>query len=90
MNFGVEKTPFEICQLLGERVKELRSNRKMSRATLAEYSGVPAPTIRKFEETGKISLESLLKIAKVFKKLTEFEGLLLPDDNERRRSLFDN
>lgn len=90
MGYGIEKTPFEICQLLGRRLKELRANRKMSRTTLAEFSGVPAPTIRKFEETGKISLESLLKIAKVFKKLTEFEELLLPDNNERRRSLFDN
>ncbi len=90
MNFGIKKTPYEVCQILAERVKELRNNRKMSRAALAEYSGVPAPTIRKFEQTGKISLESLLKISKVFKKLTEFEGILLPDDNERRRQLFDN
>jgi len=90
MNFGIEKTPYEVCQLLAERIKKLRSDRKMSRATLAEYSGVPAPTIRHFEDTGKISLESLLKISKVFKKLTEFEGLLIPDNTERRRQLFDN
>lgn len=90
MNFGIERMPYGVCQLLGERVKNLRKDRKMSRAKLAEFSGVPAPTIRKFEQTGRISLESLLKIAKVFRRLTEFEGLLLPDENERRRKLFDN
>ena len=90
MNFGIEKTPYEVCLLLATRVKQLRAERKMSRVTLAEYSGVPAPTIRKFEETGKISLESLLKISKVFKKLSEFESLLLSDDNERRLRLFDD
>jgi transcriptional regulator with XRE-family HTH domain len=90
MYFGIEKTPYEVSQLLAQRVKELRAGRKMSRATLAEYSGVPAPTIRHFEVTGKISLESLLKISKVFNKLLEFEELLLPDENERRRKLFDD
>lgn len=78
-----------MCLLIGERVKHLRKDQKMSRAELAKRSGVPAPTIRKFEETGKISFESLLKITMTFRRLSEFEQLLIPDNTERRRQLFD-
>ncbi len=49
--------------------KELRRQRIESNYTqkdLATRSGVPLPTLRKFERTGIISLESFLKIAVIF------------------------
>lgn len=88
--YGLEKTPREIMFLLGERIQQLRKERKMSRQELANRSGVPAPTLRKFEQTGIISLESLLKLVKTVGRLEEFEKLLLPNDLESKRYLFDD
>lgn len=90
MNYGIEKTSREIAVLLAERIRQLRKNKKMSRENLAERSGVPAPTLRKFEQTGIISLESLLKLVKTLGRLEEFELLLLPNDLESKRYLFDD
>lgn len=90
MNYGIEKTPKEIMLLLGERVRKLRKEQKMSRQDLADRSGVPAPTLRKFEQTGIISLESLLKLIQTLGRLEEFEPLLEPNDLESKRYLFDD
>lgn len=75
---------------LGERVRQLRKAQKMSRQDLADRSGVPSPTLRKFEQTGIISLESLLKLVQIFGRLEEFEKLLQPNDLESKRYLFDD
>lgn len=89
MSYGINKTSKEIMLLLAERIHTLRKERKMSRAELANRSGVPAPTLRKFEQTGTISLESLLKLTKILGRLQEFEKLLIPDNLESKRYLFD-
>lgn len=90
MNYGIEKTPKQVMLQLGERVRQLRKARKMSRQELADRSGVPAPTLRKFEQTGIISLLSLLKLVQIFGRLEEFEQLLEPNDLESKRYLFDD
>lgn len=90
MNYGIEKTPKQVMLQLGDRVRQLRKAQKMSRQELADRSGVPAPTLRKFEQTGLISLESLLKLVNVFGRLEEFEQLLEPNDLESKRYLFDD
>ena len=89
MSYGIHKTPYEITVLLGERMKQLRKEQKMSREEMANRSGVPASTLRKFEQTGAVSLESLLKLAKVVGKPTDFETLLISNDLESMRYLFD-
>lgn len=75
---------------LGERVRQLRKVKKISRQELADRSGVPAPTLRKFEQTGIVSLESLLKLVTILGRLEEFEQLLEPTDLESKRHLFDD
>ncbi|MCP5506359.1 MAG: helix-turn-helix transcriptional regulator [Chlamydiales bacterium] len=49
-------TPHEASLLLAERVKELRLAQNLSQKTLADRSGVSYGTIKRFEQTGKISL----------------------------------
>ena len=88
--YGIEKTPKQVMLQLGERVRQLRKAQKMSRQDLADRSGVPSPTLRKFEQTGIISLESLLKLVQIFGRLEEFEKLLQPNDLESKRYLFDD
>ena len=47
---------------LAENVRLKRLNMNLTQAGLAERSGVPLPTLRKFEQKGVISLESFLKL----------------------------
>jgi len=86
--YGDQKTPKEVMILLSQNVKALRKQEKMSQMELSERSGVAYASIRKFESTGIISLESLLKICETLRRLTDFETILQPNDLERKRSLF--
>jgi transcriptional regulator with XRE-family HTH domain len=87
--YGDQKTPKEVMILLSQNVKTLRKQEKMSQMELSDRSGVAYASIRKFESTGIISLESLLKICETLRRLTDFETILQPNDLERKRSLFD-
>lgn len=45
---------------LAQHLKRLRKQQKLSRQALEKMSTVPAPTIKKFETTGQISLRQFL------------------------------
>ena len=55
------KTANEINNGIANRVQLIRKRRKISRNDLAKKSGVSYASIRRFEETGEISLISLSK-----------------------------
>lgn len=50
----------EVQQALAQHLRRRREVAKLSRDALAQRSLVPAPTIKKFELTGQISLRQLL------------------------------
>jgi transcriptional regulator with XRE-family HTH domain len=86
--YGDDKSPKEIMLLLSKNVIVLRKQEKMSQKELSERSGVAYASIRKFESTGIISLESLLKICEVLKRLTDFESILNQNEIKRKKDLF--
>ena len=86
--YGDQKSPKEIMILLSKNIRALRKQEKMSQRELSDRSGVAYASIRKFESTGIISLESLLKICETIKRLTDFESILLPNDMKRKKDLF--
>ena len=53
---------YEVQQRLADAVRRRRKSLKLSRRVLAERSGVPAPTITRFERTGEISLRQFLRL----------------------------
>ncbi|PCJ89745.1 MAG: transcriptional regulator [Hyphomicrobiales bacterium] len=55
-------TPLKAQQKLAENVRARRLAMELTQEGLATRSGVPLPTLRKFEQKGSISLESFLKI----------------------------
>ena len=57
------ETPAEITLDLAKRVKKIRKRRKITQKQLADRSNVSYATLKKFEQTGQISLISLVKIA---------------------------
>ena len=48
---------------------------------MAERSGVSLGSLKRFEITGKISLDSLLKLTHLLGRLNEFDNLLLVKEN---------
>lgn len=58
-----QKTAFEIDKDLAGRIAKLRKRKKLSQSALAEKSGVSFGSLKRFEQTGDISLQSLTKLA---------------------------
>ena len=63
---------------LAAYLKQKRQAQKLSRAALAIKSQVPAPTIRRFEETGHISLKGFLALWLVLDDLGRLLELTKP------------
>ncbi|MCY4152683.1 MAG: helix-turn-helix transcriptional regulator [Aestuariivita sp.] len=55
-------TPAKAQKKLAEQARARRLQMELTQAGLAERSDVALPTLRKFERTGIISLESFLKL----------------------------
>lgn len=71
-------TPSEITAQIGKNAQALRLSKNLSRKTLAEKSGVPASTIKRFELQGAISLESMVLIAAALDELDPLLRLFKP------------
>lgn len=71
-NFVHTLTEQSVLSGIVERVKERRKELKFSQKELAKRSGVSYASIRRFESTGEISFNSLLKIASVLNALADF------------------
>lgn len=57
--------PSKVQKKLAENVRLRRLGMDLTQEGLSKRSGVPLPTLRKFEQKGAISLESYLKILMV-------------------------
>ena len=56
-------TPTDITLKIAKRIKNIRKRRKITQQQLAARSNVSYASLKKFEQTGQISLISLVKIA---------------------------
>ena len=74
------KSPFEMTREIAKKAQEKRLKLNLSQHTLSEKSGVSYGTLKKFEQKGQISLESLLKIALALGEMDQFEHLFKADD----------
>lgn len=57
------ETAEEINEKLAQRIKIIRKRKTISQEQLSQLSGVSFGSIKRFENTGKISLLSLTKLA---------------------------
>ncbi len=55
--------PSDVTKRLASRIKNIRKRKKLTQKQLAGRSNVSYATLRKFESTGQISLESFVKLA---------------------------
>lgn len=79
--YSLEPTPLEVSKALAERLRTLRKQLKMSQEEMAERSGVSLGSLKRFENTGKISLDSLLKLMHLLGRLNEFDNVLIVKEN---------
>ncbi len=78
-NYSLTKVPSQVQLELASRFRETRRNKKISQSQLANKSGVSLGSIKRFEQTGQISLESLLKLAHLFDRLSDFDTVFKID-----------
>jgi transcriptional regulator with XRE-family HTH domain len=71
----VFKTPKELSEELAARVKKKRIALNMTQQVLADRSGVSYGSVKRFEQSGDISLSNLLRIAISLRSTDEFESL---------------
>ena len=69
------KSPETYMLQIAQRERVIRKKRKLSRADLSKKSNVSYGSLKRFEETGNISLASLIKIAIALDCIDEFESL---------------
>lgn len=74
-NFDMD-TPAELLAELARNTRQRRLEKGLSRETLSAMSGVPVPTIAKFEQQHTISLASFVAIAKALGHTQEIKALL--------------
>ena len=89
--YSLESTPLEVRKALAESHKLLRKKLRLSQKEMAERSGVSLGSLKRFENTGKISLEALLKLAHLSGRLNDFDTVFQSgDDLNEVEKLFTN
>ena len=73
----------EVQQALAAHLRGCRKAAKLSREALAERSTVPAPTIKKFELTGQISMRQFLLLWQCLDDLERLQALTKPQRTSR-------
>ena len=86
--YSINKLPSDILKLTAQNLAKLRKESNWTQQDLANKSGVSYGSIKRFERLGKISFESLLKIAEALNRLEEFETLLQAKGDQRLKKLF--
>lgn len=79
--YSATKTPSAVMEELILKVQQLRKKVKISQLELSKRSGVSFGSVKRFETTGQISLESLLKLAYFFNRLEDFTPVFQIDSD---------
>jgi transcriptional regulator with XRE-family HTH domain len=89
--YSLEPTPIEVSKALAQKHKLLRKKLHLTQEEMAESSGVSLGSLKRFENTGKISLEAILKLAHLMGRLKDFDTVFQTnDDLNKIEKLFTN
>ena len=69
------RSPKEIRMDIAGRFKDVRLSRNISQEALSEQSSVTLATLRRFEQTGEISLKHLVNLAIALNRAGDFAEL---------------
>jgi transcriptional regulator with XRE-family HTH domain len=87
-SFSIDKNPVDVRKELAERIRVLRKEHKLSQVEIAKRANVSLGSYKRFERSGQISLDSLLKIAFILERLNDFEMLFQSNKLKNIEQLF--
>ncbi|MCI9174459.1 MAG: helix-turn-helix transcriptional regulator [Lachnospiraceae bacterium] len=76
-NFTFLKSPDGVKTEIAGRMRERRKEKKLSQVQLSQRSDVSLGSLKRFEQTGEISLSSLVKIAFALGCADDFDALFV-------------
>jgi transcriptional regulator with XRE-family HTH domain len=87
--YSVEKLPLDILEETAMKHRHLRKQLGFTQAELAKRSGVSLGSLKRFEQTGQISFASLLRLAQILGRLSDFSAIFhQKEDMSRIEKLF--
>lgn len=81
MQYGLNKKPADWMQEMAKRHKMLRKLAGFTQSELARRSGVSLGSLKRFETSGQISIQSLFLLIDVLGRLDDFDTILKPIEN---------
>ena len=78
--FGMLAVPQDVMRECTKRARELRISQNITQRELAERVGVAEGTIKRFEREGEIQFRTLLGIALVLGRLSDFADVFKISD----------
>ncbi len=79
--FSLSKKPIDYQIELSQKLKKIRKEKGYSQAELAKRSGVSLGSLKRFENSGNISLESLLMLSEILGRIEDFDLLFNIDED---------
>ena len=73
-------SPIDVMISVAQRAKTLRLEQNITQQALADKVGIAVGTVKRFEKSGEIQFNHLLRIALVLGKLEEFNNIFTGDD----------
>ena len=73
-------TPPDVMQITAQRARALRLAQNITQQELADRVGIAVGTVKRFEKSGEIQFNHLLRIALVLGKLEDFSNIFAVDD----------
>jgi len=81
MQYVLNKKPADWMQEMAKRHKMLRKQAGFTQSELARRSGVSLGSLKRFETSGQISIQSLFLLIDVLGRLDDFDTILKPIEN---------
>ena len=78
--FAMLAVPQDVMRECAQRARELRISRSITQKELAERVGVAEGTIKRFEREGEVQFRTLLGIALVLGRLSDFADVFKISD----------
>ena len=82
--YSTSALPADVLKETASKLSQLRKGLSLTQAEIADRSGVSLGSVKRFERSGKISLESFLKLLQIVGRLDEFSSLLEPLENRKK------
>jgi transcriptional regulator with XRE-family HTH domain len=82
--YSLKPLPSDIQASLADKFRVLRKAQDYSQEEMAKISGVSLGSLKRFENSGQISLESLLKLSYLLDRLNDFKSVFVQGEDRNQ------